>query len=358
MSEILAYKCPCCGGKIEFNSTLQKLQCPYCDTVFDPETLRDYDDILKKEKPDEMEWSTEPSAEWSEADGMSLYVCNSCGGEIVTDPTTAATHCPYCGNPVMLTGRLAGGLKPDLVIPFQLDKKAAVAGLSQHLTGKRLLPKVFKDQNHIEEVKALYAPYWLFDSDADASIRYRGTKVRTWSDSQYRYTETSYFAVARDGSLSFQNVPVDGSKKLADDLMESIEPYDMSRAVDFQTAYLSGYLADRYDVSSEESIARANDRIKSSTEREFASTVVGYSTLTTDNSSVQFRSNRIRYALLPVWLLSTKWKDQNFLFAMNGQTGKFVGDLPLDKGAYWRWFFGLFLPISAAIFGLISLFMR
>ena len=353
MSQLIEYKCPCCGGKIEFNSNLQKMQCPYCDTVFDPETLRDYDEVLKKDAPDDMNWSGEPSEEWSEADGMALYVCNSCGGEIVTDPTTAATHCPYCGNPVVMTGKLAGGLKPDWVIPFKLDKKAAVEGLSKHLMGKRLLPKVFKDQNHIDEVKAMYVPFWLFDTDAEASIRYRGTKIRTWSDSSYNYTETSYYAVTREGAIGYRNVPVDGSKKLADDLMESIEPFDFSEAVDFQTAYLSGYLADRYDVSAEESVERANSRIKTTTEREFASTATGYSSLTTENSSVKFHSDKIRYALLPVWLLATSWQGQNFLFAMNGQTGKFVGNLPLDKGAYWRWFFGLLIPIAAALFGIL-----
>lgn len=88
-------------------------------------------------------------------------------------------------------------------------------------------------------------------------MRYRATKVCTWSDSNYNYTETSHFMIHRSGSVSFEHVPVDGSSKTADDLMESIGPYEFSEAVDFQTAYLAGYLADKYDVTAEESIERA-----------------------------------------------------------------------------------------------------
>lgn len=109
----------------------------------------------------------------------------------------AATSCPFCDNPIIMMGQFAGALKPDLVIPFKLDKKAAKEGLKKHLTGKRLLPKIFKDQNHIDEIKGIYVPFWLFDTNVDAAVRYRATKVRMWSDSDYDYTETSHFMVHR-----------------------------------------------------------------------------------------------------------------------------------------------------------------
>lgn len=247
-------------------------------------------------------------------------------------------------------GQLSGALKPDYVIPFKLDKKAAKAALQKHYGGKKLLPKVFKDQNHIDEVKGVYVPFWIFDVDADANIRYKATRVRTWSDSDYDYTETSYFSIARGGSIGFEHVPVDGSSKMADDLMESIEPFDFSKAVDFQTAYLAGYLADKYDVDAEQGINRANERIKKSTEDAFASTVQGYTSAMPEASSVRLHNGRAKYALYPVWLLNTTWNGQKYTFAMNGQTGKLVGDLPLDKGAYKKWLFGLTGIVGAAAF--------
>ena len=352
MATILEYKCPCCDGKIEFDSGLQKMKCPFCGTTFDVSTLQDYDDILNQQAPqEEMQWDTDAGSEWGqdEAAAMGVFACQSCGGELVTNATTAATSCPYCGNPVVLTGRLAGDLKPDFVIPFKLDKEAAKAALKKHINSKKLVPKLFKSDNHLDEIKGIYVPFWLFDADADASIEYRATRIRAWSDSRYNYTETSHFALFRAGRISFDRVPVDGSSKMADDLMESIEPFDFSQAVDFQTAYLSGFLADRYDVTAEQSVARANERVKRSTEQAFASTAVGYSTVTPKNSNISLSNGKAKYALYPVWLLQTSWQGKNYLFAMNGQTGKMVGDLPMDKGAFWRWW-----TLWAAILGALS----
>ena len=351
MPTLQEYKCPCCGGAIEFDSSLQKMKCPYCDTEFDMETLASYDAGLKDEQ-DSMEWETSAGGEWQEgeANGLRSYICRSCGGEIVGDANTAATSCPFCGNPVVMMGQFSGALRPDFVIPFKLDKNAAKAGLQKHLTGKRLLPKIFKDQSHIDEIKGVYVPFWLFDTDADARVRYRTTKLRCWSDSEYNYTETSHFLVHRGGSVGFEHVPVDGSSRMADDLMESIEPYDFSDAVGFQTAYLAGYFADKYDVGADESIERANERVKKSAEEAFASTVEGYDTVTAESSSVQLHGGKAKYALYPVWILNTTWKGQKYTFAMNGQTGKFVGDLPVDKAAARRWKLILTAAFSAAVY--------
>lgn len=352
MATLLEYKCPCCGGAISFDSTLQKMKCPYCDTEFDMETLASYDSVLNAEQVEDMSWETSAGTEWTdgETDGLRSYICKSCGGEIVGDETTAATSCPFCGNPVVMMGQFTGALKPDYVIPFKLDKKAAIAALKKHYGGKKLLPKVFSDENHIDEVKGIYVPFWLFDADVDASIHYKATRVRGWSDANYIYTETTYYSISRGGSVGFEGVPVDGSTKMADDLMESIEPYDFSQAVDFQTAYLAGYFADKYDVDADQSIEHANERIKKSTQEAFASTVQGYATVIPEASSIRLQNGKAKYALYPVWLLNTTWEGQKYTFAMNGQTGKIVGDLPLDKKAYKKWLFGLTGAISAGVF--------
>ena len=343
MAELQEFKCPCCGGAIGFDSTIQKMKCPYCDTEFDIETLISYDRELKNERPEDLTWETQAGGRWQEGetDGLRSYICNSCGGEIVTDANTAAAACPYCDSPVVMTEQFAGLLKPDFVIPFQMDAKAAKAALTKHYKGKCLLPKVFKDQNHIEEIKGIYVPFWLFDAEAEADIRYRGTRVQTWSDSDYHYTRTSYYSIRRGGTLAFERVPVDGSSKMADDLMESIEPFDFSDAVDFQTAYLAGYFADKYDVDAEQSTDRANLRVRTSTEDTFSSTVRGYASVIPESSSIRLQNGRAKYALYPVWLLNTSWKGQRYTFAMNGQTGKFAGDLPMDKGLFWKWFSGV-----------------
>ncbi len=350
MAELNEYKCPCCGGAISFDSKSQKMKCPYCDTEFEMEQLKAYDEDLHSEGEEKLEWQSASGGEWQEgeADGIRVYICNSCGGEIIGDETLGASKCPYCDNPVVMKGQFAGELKPDYVIPFKLDKKAAKAGLMKHLEGKRLLPKIFKDQNHIDEIKGVYVPFWLFDADADADARYRGTKINTWSDSNYIYTKTSYYSITRSADLGFDKIPVDGSKKMADDLMESIEPFDFSQAVDFQTAYLAGYLADKYDVNADDSVERANERVRKTAEESLRATVNGYSTVITESVKVRLENGKAKYALFPVWLLNTTWNGKKYTFAMNGQTGKFVGDLPMDKSIYRKWLFGIAGGVTAA----------
>jgi len=352
MAVLQEYKCPCCDGAIGFDPGAQKLKCPYCDTEFEVQALEEYLSQLQSQQPDAMHWDSSATQPWTESDGVGSYVCHSCGGEILADAQTAATTCPYCGNPVVMTQQFTADLKPDLVIPFRLDKNTAVEALRKHCSGKLLLPKVFKDENRLKQIRGVYVPVWLFDAKAQADVRYRATQVRAWSDSRYNYTQTSYFSLLRSGSMEFCRVPVDGSSKMDDALMESIEPYDCSQAVDFHTAYLAGYLADKYDVDAQQSIQRANQRIKQSIENALAQTAAGYTSVLPQHSGVRLSEGQTRYALYPVWLLNTQWEGKTYTFAMNGQTGKFVGDLPVDKALYKKWFAGLLAGLSALTFAL------
>jgi DNA-directed RNA polymerase subunit RPC12/RpoP len=351
MASLQDYKCPACGGAIEFNSKLQKVKCPYCDTEFELEVFEAMDEQPQDNSNKELAWDTDPGGEWAdgEQNNMFVYTCKSCGGEIVVDENTGATKCPYCDSPVILRGKFSGGLRPDYVIPFQLDKNAAKTSLLNHFKGKKLLPTVFKDEHHIDEIKGVYVPFWLFDADADADIQYRATKTRMWSDSDYDYTETKFYHVYRSGHLAFQNIPVDGSTQMPDDLMESIEPFDFSKAVDFKTAYLAGYLADKYDVSADQSVKRANTRVRKSAEEVLKESVVGYTSVTPEQTNISLKSGTAKYALYPVWILNTTWNGEKYTFAMNGQTGKFVGNLPLDKAAYTK-----SLVVSSILFSLIA----
>ena len=358
--DLLEYKCPNCGGAIHFDPGAQEMVCPYCRSEISVEALKSMDEeMAQSQTSGAIDWGYEGSV-WREGEqqGKAVYSCNSCGGEIIGDETLGAASCPFCGTPVVMTSKFAGTLRPDMVIPFKLGKEAALNALQKHYMGKKLLPAVFKDRNHLDAIKGVYVPFWLFDADADAHIEYRATKIRAWSDVDYNYKETSVFRAVREGTISFSQVPVDGSKAMDDDLMESIEPFSMKEAVDFQSAYLAGYLANKYDVDAAESTDRANERIRNSTASSFAQTVTGYFTVTPQSTHINLKSGCVRYALLPVWLLTTRWKEEKFAFAMNGQTGKFVGDLPLDNGAYWKWFFMISGGSAAALFAVFQLSPR
>ena len=355
METLLEYKCPACGGALNFDSDSQNMKCPYCDTEFEVEALQELDEVLQQEQPSDYTWEEALESQWSEEETQNLrtFICQSCGGEIIGDENTAATHCPYCDNPVVMAGQFTGDLRPDLVVPFRLNKKQAKEVLSRHLDKKPLLPKLFKSKNRIESIQGLYVPFWLFDTDADANIRYKATRVHHWSDSEYNYTRTSFYSVFRSGAIGYDNVPVDGSSKMPNDLMESIEPFDLSQAVDFQTAYLAGYLADKFDVEAETCKIRANERIRSSTESAFASTAVGYATVIPEHTDIRLNGSRVRYGLLPVWILTTRYQDELYTFAMNGQTGKMVGNLPIDRKLLWTYLLSIGLG-SGALISLIA----
>ena len=351
MSALLEQKCPCCGGAIEFNTGTQNMKCPYCDTEFDISAMQQAADTSANIGQDNFQWNTQ-SGQWQsdEISGMCVYTCNSCGGEIVADATTGATTCPYCDNPVVMTGQFAGGLRPNLIIPFKYDKAAAKKALNNYIASKKMVPKIFKDQNHIDEIKGVYVPHWLFTGTAVASANFSAQKIRHWSDSNYNYTETSYFDCYRNGNMNFANIPVDGSSKMDDTLMESIEPFDISDAVDFNTAYMAGYFADKYDVDLEASIPRANERVKNSIVSALERTVRDrmFTNIIPKSSQVDIANGSYAYALYPVWILNTTWNGKKYTFAMNGQTGKFVGDLPLDKSAFWKKV-AMFTPVFSAV---------
>lgn len=343
MSDIKEYKCPACGGTMEFDSASQKMKCPYCDTEISVEeyetlaaknTSQNTDDGLASKKE---EHKKDDPANHAAENNFVTYICESCGGEITADKTTGATTCPFCGNRVVLKGKFEGELKPDYVIPFKLDKKAAKAAYCEHLKGKAFVPALFKDENHIDEIVGIYVPFWLFDMETDARVTYDAEKTRVWISGDVEYTEHEFFQIERGGTMAFEHIPEDGSRKMDDDLMESLEPYDFKEAVPFKDPYLAGYVAERYDVEAEECKKRANKRAKASIKRELRDSVKGYSIVKPITDDVKLKKSEHKYALYPVWILNTTWRDEKYIFAMNGQTGKIVGDLPADRGAFWKY---------------------
>lgn len=289
------------------------------------------------------------------APSMVVYNCPSCGAELICDETTVATSCPYCDNHTVIPTRYSGEFKPDFVLPFAKTKEEAIAALKSHYKGRPFLPDTFTDGNHVKEVKGVYVPFWLFDGSASGSASFEATRSRTYLSGNYRVTETDHFDVYRSGSISFLGIPVDASTKMPDDYMDSIEPFDYRALVPFSPAYLPGYLADKPDVDVEACGERADARAEVTVLDNLRDTVVGYEMVLARGSSAGVVRERSHYAMLPVWMLSTRWEDAPYLFAMNAQTGKMVGDLPVDKRKKRRARTLIFL-VSFVICLLIALF--
>ena len=222
-------------------------------------------------------------------------------------------------------------LKPDYVIPFKKTKEEAMAALREFYKGKLLLPAEFKTQNRIEAIQPMYVPFWLFDSAVKAHAGFQATRVRVYETSDERVTETSYYDCERSGTMAFARIPVDGSEKMDDTYMESIEPFDYTEMVPFSSAFLTGFLADKYDVDAEASVPRADKRVEHSAVGVLEESVTGYDTVACQSSAVIKEDGKVAYAMAPVWILTTRYKGMPYTFMMNGQTGKVVGSLPSDK---------------------------
>ena len=362
-SKITNYQCPACTGPLRFDGASGKLCCDFCGSSFPVQEIEAlYQDKLDQaaqadlqQQAAQAQAQAEAAAEqvtWNDEmiqDGMRAYNCPSCGAELICDETTAATSCPYCGNPTVLPGQFHGMLKPDFILPFKLDKEAAKRALRDFYKGKKLLPRAFSNENHIEEIKGVYVPFWLFDGQGDADIRFKATNVRSYREGDYQVTVTDFYDLRRAGTVNFSRIPVDGSRKMPDAHMDAIEPFDYSELKPFSTAYMPGFLAERYDVDANECAERAKLRATNTTEQMIASTATGYATCSPVAKQVRLRQGGVRYVMLPVWLLSTRWNGKSFLFAMNGQTGKLIGDLPVSKGRALAWFAGIAAPLAAIL---------
>ena len=339
-SDIQNFKCPACTGPLKFSAKTGKLTCEYCDSSYTTEEI----EALYAEEQTEAEQAFDINEEkaakakengedaWTAGEGMKSYNCPSCGAELLCDENTAATCCPYCGNQTVVPGQFSSTRRPDYVIPFKFEKQAAIDALNNHYKGKKLLPTSFTSSNHIEEIQGVYVPFWLYDGTASGTLNYEATTVHETDHVTYTQTETKYYDVTRSGSIKFEKIPADGSSRMPDGHMDSIEPYNYKELKPFSMAYLPGFLAEKYDVDEKACEPRFKERSAETFEARVNATVSNYHSYKNKKKEIDVKTDAVNYALMPVWMLSTKWQDQNFLFAMNGQTGKLVGDLPVDKG--------------------------
>lgn len=324
MGKVLDVQCPHCSAPVHFSATLGKMKCDYCGYEFDASEIKSE---IEEEKAHSEETATE------EVDNYDKYVrynCPDCGAEIITDENTSATFCLYCGNTSIIKSRLAGKFAPSLIIPFKTEKEKAIEAFKNIRKGRPFVPSSFNSETNIEKITGLYIPFWLYNIAVDGSMNGTATKVKHWSVGNTHYTKTDYYNVERAGKMYFKRVPVDGSKKFDNDIMNTIEPFDYNELVKFNHAYLSGYLAEKYDVDSETAFADAEKRVLVSGKK-IIDKSLNYTTVNKKNEKVEVTDKTYEYVLLPVWMVRVKYNDAFYIFAMNGQTGEFVGNIPLDK---------------------------
>lgn len=316
MSTVKQYKCLNCNAGLEFDPPSQLWKCHYCFSEFSKEkldTVQKEEELSSRDMPD-----------------LDSYHCQNCGAELITDNTTSATSCLYCKSPTVIKSRFSGRFKPRFVIPFRLTKAQAEELYRNWIKKHLFAPTEFKSQEEIQKITGIYAPFWLFDCKSHGYLEGQGTKVNHWRQGDYRYTQTKYYRVARSGTADYNKIPVDASKKLDDTLMHLIEPYNYNDLTDFSMQYMSGFMAEKYDVESNEAQAVMKRRVEGYTESRLRETVNGYSSFSAATQSVNLSNVEDNYTLMPIYLLVNKYKGKEHIFIVNGQTGKVVGDAPIS----------------------------
>lgn len=354
--QTVTYQCPNCNAALEYNSVFGGFKCHYCDSKFTDSEIKQI--FLQRDEQVDLETNepalTEQQMTDEEFTGQSaLYSCPNCGASVICDTLTSSTRCHFCHTPVILSGRLSGDYKPDLIIPFSTTREQAEVKFREFTKGKFLLPNDFASQAQINNISALYVPYWLKSGQTEAHLTATGHTVRTWTSGNTTYTHTKLYHVERDADLVFVRVPYDGSKRIDDALMESIEPFDYTGIKPFSMSYLSGCAAEKYDVPKEQAAIRLDERIRTASIEEIRRMAAVYSSLTDVNCTIAYKNQQYVYALLPVWFLNYQYKGKDYEFAMNGQTGTMFGELPVSPTKKFWFGAGLFVGIGliATLFG-------
>lgn len=321
----LKNKCPACNASISFNPSLDKWKCDYCGSSFSLEELKKFSDNASTDNANKKVDSKE------EYNDYVSYRCESCGAEIVADAQTAATFCVYCGNTAILKSKLTGKFNPDYIIPFKCEKEDAIEAFKSLPHGRPLVPKKFSDAKNIEKIRGVYIPFWLFDIGVNGDINVNATRVTSWTSGDIHYTKTDHYKVVRGGTMNYKLVPVDGSSRFDNNIMNSIEPFDYKGLVKYNHAYFSGFYAERYDIASENVFDEVSDRAIYSSKHILLNDIRFYDTKNIISNTLKSSKLNCSYAMLPVWMVNVKYKDKLYTFAMNGQTKKFIGNIPIDK---------------------------
>lgn len=306
-------KCPSCGGKLVFDPVGQVLKCGFCGNTYTPEKLELLNLLPEIDK----------GAAGEKEDDKCVIVCDNCGAELITDKNTSATCCSFCGSPAIITRRLTKQFRPDYLIPFKITKDEAKEKFIEFAKGKKYVPRDYFNKSNLNNIQGIYVPFWIMSSRCKVSARGDGFKQRAVYKDKY--------TLMSDFDVKYNNVPFDGSLEIADGLMEAIEPFDISQRVEFNSSYLQGFYAQKFNLTSDNLCDRILLRMQEYGRETAAMSFSGYDSIKFGACGVKPYDLEHAYALYPVWFLNYRYDDKNYMIAVNGQTGKTDGYLPVDK---------------------------
>ena len=329
-------RCPNCGADMRFDPHSQKLSCENCDSQLTVESQINNKATAAEEYASQEEDSL----------NMTIFTCPQCGGELLSDDNTAATFCSFCGASILLESRVSQVKKPDLIIPFKMDRDDCSRAYQSMIKKAVFAPSSMKSQSQIDKFRAIYMPYWVYSYSQDGPVCVKGEQSRRMGD----YVYTSHFRLDSYVNSQCDGIHFDSSSAFADRLSDSIAPYDLKNQKPFSSVYMSGYYADLGDVPSSVYEKEARDLAGEFNadqllrDPEYMGYGIGRSEV---KKALNLEKNPDKQAFFPVWFLSSRNKsgDRVSYAVVNGQTGKISADIPIDPIKYLLASLALAIPL-------------
>lgn len=332
------YECPNCAGNLKFDIKRQMLYCEYCDTAVDPYDIQKEQDA--EEHSDEYE--------------VTVFTCPQCGGEIISEDTTAATFCSFCGAAAILNSRVSRERRPAHIIPFSRTREDCASAYAKMMRRAIFAPKELKDAEHIEKFRGIYMPYWVYSFEREGITSFPGSRSRRRGD----YIYTRHYDLECEVKSSYHGLAFDASAAFSDNLSEAIAPFDLREGKDFTPSFLSGFYADTNDVSDKVYRSDAEDMVAEDGFKRMSRDAVcrrydasGYRSSL--KNAIRPTRQTTELAMLPVWFLAYRNGDRVSYAVVNGQTGKAAAEIPIDVRKY---LIGSAL-LAVPIFILLNLFV-
>ena len=300
----MIFKCKNCGGNVVYNPDKKKMWCPHCESIDSEERI----------------------------DTEVMTSCGNCGAPLdhITG-YTSALKCSHCGSYIILKDRVEGKNRPNLILPFEVSKNKAVKILRKEFAKRIFTPDSFLSNASLQCMEGSYVPFWLYDYLSKVDYEGTATKVRVHRSNDMEITETSHYRVIRKMDIKFDKIPVDASVRMADDIMDLMEPYEYQALCDFEEKYMSGFEGEMVNFPLDEEEHRAKEKARKDSESFLQDSITGYSTNVTVQKEIDIYRKDVHFALLPVWVYKYNFLGKDYMYYVNGQTGKVIGKTPTDK---------------------------
>jgi len=343
---IIQFKCPECGANMAFEGSTGIL---FCEGCRHKEKIEGY----------QKDWDTFKNQFHTAAFGdeeARQYQCRKCGAVLVTDNHTAADTCCFCGSSMTSGGRISGDYAPSKVIPFTVSRKEAVKAFQKWRRKLIFSPKDFTREKNAKKVIGIYLPFWLSGLRCQGEAKIQCTNSRIKGIGEDAVTETSYFDIYRQIDLSLDSIPVYASDKVTGKILQALEPFDYSAAKDFHVTALVGYIAEKNNYTDKEMLPQITKRAEEYMDEYISSTVNGYDSISFTDREYHITQTAIDYILLPVWMVYYDYNNEEYIFALNGQTGKLAA-VPPRSGSKIAVSIGLLMVLFFCIFRIITVLL-